>query len=96
MKEKISSLLLENLWPDYLFIRDDSHLHHGHRGTDKVGDTHFFVTIVSPHFQSQSLPARHRVVYKALSGPFQDGVHALQIQAHTPEEWAAIKEKEHG
>jgi len=43
---------------------------------------------LSPSFSGQSLLARQRQVYAALGAFIQDGtIHALQIQAHTPEEW---------
>jgi BolA family transcriptional regulator, general stress-responsive regulator len=96
MKEKIAKLLAESLWPQYLHIRDDSHKHRGHQGTDKTEDTHFAVTIVSDLFLKTARPHRHRNVYKLLKEPLEMGVHALQIHAYTPEEWTKRGETVNG
>lgn len=88
MKAKIASLLLEHLWPSYVFIKDNSRLHRGHQGTTKTEDTHFALTIVTDQFESVMLPTRHRTVYSILKTQLDEGVHALQIHAYTSREWA--------
>ena len=47
---------------------------------------HYTVRIVSPAFEGLSRVARHRLVYDALQGLIQNGIHALAIQAHSPNE----------
>lgn len=96
MKEIMCKLLLEALWPDYLYVRNDSQLHKGHRGTDKTEDSHFAVTIVSDSFNQTSLPQRHRQVYRILNSLIEGGIHALQIQAYTRDEWNKKSEAVHG
>lgn len=71
--------------PQQLDIRDDSHLHAGHAGA-RSGRGHFSVTIVADAFTGQSLLARHRAVYAALSTLMDSDIHALAISARTPEE----------
>jgi stress-induced morphogen len=55
---------------------------------DRTGTMdHFIVRVVSAIFKEKSLLDRHRLVYGALSEPMNDGrIHALEIQAETPEE----------
>lgn len=74
---------------DTLQIRDDSHLHAGHAGA-AAGGGHFHVRIVSPAFAGQRAVQRHRMVYEAVGGAMRnDVIHALGIEALTPEEAAA-------
>jgi BolA protein len=71
----------------YLEVVDDSHKHVGHQGTHEGGG-HFVVTIVSPQFNDQPLIQRHRLVYAAVNELMNTVIHALSIQAQTPEEFA--------
>ena len=51
-------------------------------------ETHFKVTIVSETFIGKSLIDRHRAVNNCLSDELKEGgVHALSIQAKTPDQW---------
>lgn len=67
-----------------LTLRDDSHLHAGHAGARQ--GAHFAVRIVSPRFQGLGLLQRHRLVYDAAAPLLAGRIHALQIEARTPEE----------
>ena len=80
----IEAQLQEKLHPEELSIQDDSHLHAGHAGA-KEG-RHFSVRIVSSRFNGLSRVARHRLVYDALLSLMSTGIHALAIDARTPEE----------
>jgi len=51
--------------------------------------THFTAEIVSPAFAGLRGVARHQLVYKALGELVGRELHALSIQAWTPEEKAA-------
>jgi BolA protein len=73
------------LTPVKLEIRDDSAQHAGHAGAAAGG--HYTVTIVSATFAGRTRVARHRLVYDALSDAMQRGIHALSINAYTPEEF---------
>jgi acid stress-induced BolA-like protein IbaG/YrbA len=55
-----------------------------------VGDGHHFeAVIVSPEFRGRSRVQRHQLVYRALGERMREEIHALSMQTHTPEEWAA-------
>lgn len=79
--------LTEALNPQALTIKDVSHRHAGHAGADQPGgETHFDVIIVSQTFQGMGRVARQRLVYAAVSAELAERVHALSVQALTPEE----------
>lgn len=71
--------------PASLDVDDESHNHVGHAGA-RDGRGHFRVRIVSATFEGQAPLARHRAVYAALDDLMQTDIHALAIDARTPEE----------
>lgn len=75
---------LASLNPSHLAIEDDSALHVGHPGN--TGGGHYTVTIVSKQFDGLSLLKRHRLVYEAAATLMKQDIHALSIQARTPQE----------
>ncbi|KAF2069811.1 hypothetical protein CYY_008871 [Polysphondylium violaceum] len=77
----IESKLVERFKPTFIQVLNESHMHS--RGTD----THFKVVIVSDEFKDQRLVQQHRLVNQALSNELSNGVHALSIHTHTPENW---------
>ena len=83
--ETIRQRITESLSPTNLEIVDDSHLHKGHAGAAS-GAGHFTVHIVSDAFKDKSLIERHRMVYQAVNDLMRTEIHALSIQAKTPEE----------
>lgn len=68
-------------------LLDQSHRHAGHAGAAD-GRGHFQVRLVSSRFAGQVPLARHRAVYAALGELMQTDIHALAIQAQTPDEAA--------
>lgn len=74
------------LAPSELEIIDESHLHVGHGGHGGAG--HFKVKIVSEKFAGQAPLARHRMVYAAVDSLMPAEIHALSIDAVTPDEQA--------
>ena len=74
------------LSPLSLQVEDESHLHVGHEGA-KGGLGHFRVLVVSDKFQGQSPIKRHRLVYQAMGDLMQTDIHALTIDAFTPDEF---------
>lgn len=74
------------LAPSELEIIDESHLHVGHSGHGGAG--HFKVKIVSEKFAGQAPLARHRMVYAAVDSLMPAEIHALSIDAVTPDEQA--------
>lgn len=50
-------------------------------------EVHFEATVVAAQFVGRRSLARHQLVYAALGGRVGGEIHALSIQAYTPEEW---------
>ncbi len=80
----IERVLHDALQPTALAVTDDSHLHAGHAGARE--GKHFSVRITSTRFAGLSRVARHRLVYDALHRLIPQGIHALAIQAQSPDE----------
>lgn len=83
--EQIRERLTAALAPQELAIEDESHRHAKHPGA-RDGRGHFRVHVVSEAFRGQAPLARHRAVYAALGELMQTDIHALAIEARTPEE----------
>ncbi len=83
--DRIRNHLEQRFSPTHLNIEDDSHHHAGHAGAQQGG--HFNVLIVSAVFEGQSLIKRHRMVFEALEDLMQTDIHALSINARTPQEF---------
>ena len=77
--------LTETLRPESLEIVDESARHAGHAGAASGGG-HFIVNIVSAAFEGKNLVQRHRMVYDAVGNMMHTEIHALSIQAKTPQE----------
>jgi BolA protein len=82
--EKIRQVLTARLAPLELQIRDDSAAHAGHAGAREGG--HFSVLVVSEQFAGRTRMQRHQLVYEAVSELMRTEIHALSIQARTPQE----------
>lgn len=52
-------------------------------------NTHYAALVVSREFEGKRPIARHQVVYRALGERVGREIHALAIDALTPQEWAA-------
>ncbi len=81
---ELEALLRQSLAPSALEVRDDSAAHAGHAGARE--GSHFAVRIVSGRFAGLRLRERHRLVYAAAAPLLAGRIHALQIDALTPEE----------
>lgn len=86
----IEAKLTEAFAPAELLVMDQSHLHAGHEGA-KGGGGHFHVMIVSDAFQGVRQIARHRMIFSALDSMMDSEIHALRIQAKTPDEASALR-----
>lgn len=75
---------LATLAPVSLDITDDSHRHAGH--AQAAGGGHYTLRIVSTQFAGKNTVARHRMIYSALGEMMKHDIHALNIQAKTPDE----------
>lgn len=76
---------LSTLNPVSLEIIDESHKHAGHAGS-RAGGGHYLLQIVTSEFTGKSTLARHRMIYSALGEMMEREIHALNIQAKTPDE----------
>ena len=83
--EMIRERLTKSLHPAELEIIDESARHAGHAGAASGGG-HFIVNIVAAAFNDKTLIQRHRLVYDAVDDIMHREIHALSIQAKTPEE----------
>jgi BolA family transcriptional regulator, general stress-responsive regulator len=83
--QQMSERLTARLEPLQLEITDDSHLHVGHAGA-RGGAGHFTVHIVSEAFADKTLIERHRMIYDLLQDMMHTEIHALSIQARSPDE----------
>ena len=84
LSAQITQALTEQLAPTALELVDDSAAHAGHAGARS--GAHFNLRIVSARFAGMSRIARHRLVYDALRPWMAEGVHALAIDARTPDD----------
>jgi BolA protein len=83
--EMIRTRLERELQPSALEIVDESARHAGHAGAASGGG-HFIVNITATAFQDKTPVQRHRQIYAALGDIMHSEIHALSIQARTPEE----------
>lgn len=81
----INERLTSVLSPESIEVIDESHKHAGHAGA-KSGKGHFEVNIVAVGFTDQNLVTRHRMIYQALDEIMENEIHALSINAYSPEE----------
>jgi len=83
--DEIEKRLQEAMQPTRLEVIDEGHKHVGHAGA-KDGRGHFRVLIRSAKFAGLSTVQQHRLVYQAMGELMQSDIHALAIEAGTPEE----------
>lgn len=80
--EQIRQRLESAFSPSELDVLDEGHKHAGHAGE---GRGHFHVRIVSAAFAGCAPIKRHRMIYAALDGLMNHGIHALSIDASSIE-----------
>ncbi|SFS14572.1 BolA protein [Dyella sp. OK004] len=83
MVEQIRGRLQAALAPLELDVLDEGYKHAGHAND---GKGHFHVRIVSTAFAGQLPLKRHRMIYAALEGLMDNGIHALSIDAKAPDQ----------
>jgi BolA protein len=84
VKESITGKLTAAFRPEDLQVVDESELHKGHAGHRPGGESHFRVRITAEAFRGKSRVEAHRMIYAALAGDIDAGVHALAIEAKGP------------
>lgn len=83
----IERRLHEALQVETVTVHDDSRLHAGHPGA-RAGGGHYRLLVVSPEFTGRGTIQRHRMIYEAMGDAMRaDTIHALSIQALTPDEY---------
>ena len=88
LAEEITSRL-QSLEPTEFYIEDESAMHAGHAGNS--GGGHFKLKMASSYFYEKSQIMRHRLIYQLLADLIPNRIHALSIQAVTPDELSSIK-----
>jgi acid stress-induced BolA-like protein IbaG/YrbA len=53
-------------------------------------NTHYSAVIVAEQFNGKRTLQRHQLIYATLGSKMGNEIHALSIQAHTPQEWQAL------
>ncbi|TRY84789.1 hypothetical protein DNTS_008971 [Danionella cerebrum] len=81
----VRTKLTQALSPEHLEVINESHMHAVPPGSE----SHFRVVVVSPRFEGLSLLQRHRLVNDALKEELSSCIHALAIQAKTPQQWSS-------
>ena len=76
---------MENLDAESVEIEDQSHLHAGHAGAASGGG-HYDVIVISSAFNDLNTLGRHRLIYRAVDDLMKKEIHALSIQAFSPDE----------
>ena len=57
-------------------------------------NTHYAALVVSKAFEGKRAIARHQMIYQCLGSLMGNEIHAMSIRAHTPEEWAELRDAE--
>ncbi len=83
VENSIRSKLINAFRPLVLEVENESYKHAVPEGSE----SHFRVLVVSQEFVGRSLLERHRLVNTILEEELQKDIHALAIQAKTPEQW---------
>ena len=84
-RERIEARLRAEFAPLALEVMDDSARHRGHAGAASGGG-HYRVILVSERFRGLARVERHRMVYEALAGELRQEIHALELNARSPDE----------
>lgn len=82
---RLRTRLTDALNPIEIEIIDESARHTGHAGAASGGG-HYILHIMSEAFAGKSLIQRHRLVYDAVGDMMHSEIHALSIQARSPDE----------
>jgi len=79
--QALDAALRAQLAPEQLQVIDESGQHAGHAAANSSGfGTHFRVRIAAARLRGQPRVVQHRMVYAALQGFIDRGVHAIAIE----------------
>lgn len=82
-RERVWDGLVSALSPVHLEVLDESSMHNVPSGAE----SHFKIIVVADAFDGLGRVDRHRRVNTLLADELAAGLHALSVQAFTPEEW---------
>ena len=82
-RKRIYDKLIERFKPLHLDVVNESPMH----GLPESAEKHFRVVLVSSKMEGLARIDRHRQVNDVLQSEIKEHVHALSVQAFTPEEW---------
>ena len=85
LERTIRARLAEATGAEVLEVLNESRMHN----VPPQAETHFRVLVVSSRFEGATRLRRHRVVHDALAEELAGPIHALAIEALTPDEWRA-------
>lgn len=83
LADRIRTKLESGLTCWHLDVINESHMH----SVPRNSETHFRVIVVSDGFERVSRVQRHRAINRLLREELDGPVHALAIEAVTPDEW---------
>jgi BolA protein len=86
VQRSVETKLSAAFQPLALEVINESYMHSVPPGAE----SHFKVVVVSDEFAGKSPVARHRAVNQALAAEIAAGIHALSIEARTPDEWERL------
>lgn len=87
LEKILTQKLTDKFQPQELILQNESLTH----GLPASAEKHFKLIIVSEKFAPLTRVARHRAIHDLLSTELKEQVHALSIQAFTPQEWEKSK-----
>lgn len=90
IEDEIKQILEKKFPQDHIGVVNESHLHSGHAGSPRTGQSHFNVLVVSDEFEKMSKIQRHQFIYSALNPLFEKGLHALSMRLYTQSEYKSI------
>jgi acid stress-induced BolA-like protein IbaG/YrbA len=77
--QQVAALIRQQLPEAHIDVRSDD-------------NTHYAALLVSTAFEGLRPLARHQLIYRALGERMGREIHALSIEAFTPQEWQARTE----
>ena len=83
LEQAIREKLKQATGAEVIEVLNESRMHN----VPPKAETHFRVVVVSSRFEGTNRLQRHRVVHRALADELAGPVHALAVDALTPDEW---------
>lgn len=82
-RQRLFNKLTEAFTPLHLELVNESPAH----GLPESAEKHFRVVLVSSKMEGLARIDRHRAVNDLLAAELREHIHALSVQAFTPDEW---------